>query len=253
MLDYCATSSKGPASPAAASQQQHWPVGRPAPATRLPGLQRSACCSRHPTLKTCSARGAPQVQGVVPVVDVHLLRQQAVGLYHDQRIAGLHAEQEVVVVRVAADVGKLEGRLHHAPECTLHLISLSACNGLSECSPPLMALVNTCAHTLAVIRHMNLDTVLHCCGVQHSRVCRSLAGHSQSASKTAPAMHVYTWLTSHCSRTRLRLQSLIQQAWLDKLTAECPRSRTGYAPTGSRGWCRCAWPAPGTCTSPPGV
>mmetsp|Transcript_28469 Transcript_28469/g.62659 ORF Transcript_28469/g.62659 Transcript_28469/m.62659 type:complete len:540 (-) Transcript_28469:255-1874(-) len=55
----------------------------------------------------------PQVQGVVPALLVHLLGQQAVGLDHDQGVGGLHAEHKVVVVVLAADVGKLKGALHH--------------------------------------------------------------------------------------------------------------------------------------------
>ena len=35
-------------------------------------------------------------------------------LDHDERVAGLHAEQEIVVVIVSADVSELEGGLHHA-------------------------------------------------------------------------------------------------------------------------------------------
>ena len=58
-----------------------------------------------------------QVQRVIPAVGVHLLSQQAVGLHHHQRVAGLHAEQEVVVVQGTADVGKLEGALHHTARC----------------------------------------------------------------------------------------------------------------------------------------
>jgi hypothetical protein len=60
--------------------------------------------------------GDPQVHGVVPAAVVHLLGQQAVRLYHHQRVAGLHAEQKVVVVCVSTDVRKLKRRLHHPSE-----------------------------------------------------------------------------------------------------------------------------------------
>ena len=43
-----------------------------------------------------------QVERVVPALQVHLLCQQAVRLDHDQRVAGLHAEEEVVVVVIPA-------------------------------------------------------------------------------------------------------------------------------------------------------
>lgn len=35
-------------------------------------------------------------------------------LNHDEGVAGLHAENEVVVVVRAADLGKLKRRLHHS-------------------------------------------------------------------------------------------------------------------------------------------
>ena len=54
------------------------------------------------------------MQWVVPAIGIHLLGQQPIGLHHDQGVASLHAEQEVVVVQVAADVGKLKGAFHHA-------------------------------------------------------------------------------------------------------------------------------------------
>ncbi len=55
------------------------------------------------------------MEGVVPVVSVLLLRKKPIGLSHDQGITGLHAEQEVVVVHVPADVRELKRGLHHAP------------------------------------------------------------------------------------------------------------------------------------------
>ena len=36
-------------------------------------------------------------------------------LDHDEGVGGLHGEEEVVVVVLAADAGELEGGLHHAP------------------------------------------------------------------------------------------------------------------------------------------
>ena len=57
----------------------------------------------------------PRWSGVVPAMRIHLLGQETIRLHHDQRVAGLHGEQEVVVVPVPADLRKLKRRLHHAP------------------------------------------------------------------------------------------------------------------------------------------
>ena len=83
-------------------------------------LAKSAACSQPNYLPACRPQltkpylSDPQVERVVPGIAVHLLSQQPVGLHHDQGVAGLHAEQDVVVVVVAADVGKLERALDHA-------------------------------------------------------------------------------------------------------------------------------------------
>ena len=66
------------------------------------------------TIRVVAHLGNSQMQWVIPPIGVHLLSQQSVGLHHDQGVASLHAEQEVVVVQVAADVGKLKGAFHHA-------------------------------------------------------------------------------------------------------------------------------------------
>ena len=55
-----------------------------------------------------------EMQRVIPAIRIHFLRQQSVGLHHDQGVTSLHAEQEVVVVQIATDVGELKRTLHHA-------------------------------------------------------------------------------------------------------------------------------------------
>lgn len=80
------------------------------------------------------------MQGVVPVFEVHLLSQKPVSLHHDQRIAGLHAEQEVVVIMVPAqhfgkpnerpyEKGRLQARRAFAPlrEISVHGASDDKC------------------------------------------------------------------------------------------------------------------------------
>lgn len=75
--------------------------------------------SMYCTLASCMMKGkggeVPQMEGVVPAQPILLRGQQPVGLHHHQRVAGLHAEQEVVVVVVTADLRKLKRRVHHAP------------------------------------------------------------------------------------------------------------------------------------------
>mmetsp|Transcript_29757 Transcript_29757/g.63210 ORF Transcript_29757/g.63210 Transcript_29757/m.63210 type:complete len:837 (+) Transcript_29757:104-2614(+) len=68
----------------------------------------------HPAILALAGLGHSQVQWVVPIQAVHLARQEAVALHHDERVGSLHGEDEVVVVLTAADVGELDGRLDHA-------------------------------------------------------------------------------------------------------------------------------------------
>ena len=70
--------------------------------------EHSACPGCCPTCHS-------QMERVVPAALVLLLCKQAVGGDHDQRVGRLHAEQEVVEVMLAADLGELEGALDHAP------------------------------------------------------------------------------------------------------------------------------------------
>ena len=58
-----------------------------------------------------------EMQRVVPPELVLLLCKQPVGRHHDQRVARLHGEHEVVVVMLAADVSKLKRTGHHASWC----------------------------------------------------------------------------------------------------------------------------------------
>lgn len=55
------------------------------------------------------------MQRVVPAQAILLGCEEPVGLDHDQWVAGFHAEQEVVVVQVAANLCELKSRRHHAP------------------------------------------------------------------------------------------------------------------------------------------
>mmetsp|Transcript_69735 Transcript_69735/g.167417 ORF Transcript_69735/g.167417 Transcript_69735/m.167417 type:complete len:212 (+) Transcript_69735:1525-2160(+) len=54
------------------------------------------------------------MQGIVPSQLIHLLGQLPVGLHHHLWVGGLHAEDEVVVVMLAANLTKLNCRGNHA-------------------------------------------------------------------------------------------------------------------------------------------
>mmetsp|Transcript_9669 Transcript_9669/g.19498 ORF Transcript_9669/g.19498 Transcript_9669/m.19498 type:complete len:216 (-) Transcript_9669:309-956(-) len=54
------------------------------------------------------------MHGVLPALRIHLRRQQPVRLHHDLWVGGLHGEEEVMVVVLAADARELESALHHA-------------------------------------------------------------------------------------------------------------------------------------------
>ena len=60
--------------------------------------------------------GDAEVDGIVPVGAelIEMRDEQAVGLDHDLRIAGLHREEEIVIALCAGDAGELEGALDHA-------------------------------------------------------------------------------------------------------------------------------------------
>lgn len=60
--------------------------------------------------------GDAEVDGVVPIgaFGIEASDEEAVGLDHDLWVRGLHGEDEVVVVVIASDAGKLEGAFAHA-------------------------------------------------------------------------------------------------------------------------------------------
>ena len=58
--------------------------------------------------------GDAEMQGVVPAELVHLCGEHPIRLHHDQRVGGLHREEEVVVVVLPADLSELNRRLYHA-------------------------------------------------------------------------------------------------------------------------------------------
>ena len=57
-----------------------------------------------------------EMDRIIPIAPelIQMSHEQSVGLDHDLGIAGLHREEEVVIIVRAGDAGKLERTLHHA-------------------------------------------------------------------------------------------------------------------------------------------
>ena len=60
--------------------------------------------------------GYPKVDGVIPVLTLFIKssHQEAIGLDHDLRVARLHRENEVVIIVLSGNPGKLERAFNHA-------------------------------------------------------------------------------------------------------------------------------------------
>lgn len=253
------------------------------------GAAGSAITTRPPPV--CSAPAAPgpspltglghaQVQRVVPPLGVHLLRQQAVGLDHHQRVGGLRAAGGWGSSQCVSEVAGRGGRAGVQAQAVVRRTRPSQSAGRAE--QAVLRLGAPPTPTPTPIHPPSLRT--QSCGSpargtgrqtqRQTQPCRGgcrlgsggqarQAGGRRVGERVSPApacgkRHAHTVPPGNSSQSEADDSRLPLPPCCCRpspcLPAPAPahRSRTGCAPTGSRGWCRCAWHGSAACTSRPG-